>query len=128
MQFPSDLTRAFLHDAVEKRLFHHADHVHVAFDLLQRHDFCDALVAFSRGLKGIAAGADKPQAYHETITVAFLSLIAEHAQLGIFKTFEEFTLAHPDLMDKTVLERWYPRDRLMSDVARRTFVLPEPCQ
>ena len=124
----NDLTRAFLHDAVDGRNFRHADHVCVAFNLLMRYDFCDALVAFTKGLKGIAVRAEKPQSYHETITIAFLSLIAERVSFDNFNTFEDFAFAHPDLLDKAILERWYSRDRLMSDIARRTFVLPEPCR
>jgi len=34
--------------------------------------------------------------------------------------------ANADLADKTILRRWYSAERLGSDCARRTFVLPDP--
>jgi hypothetical protein len=50
--------------------------VGVAFEILRRHDFLDAARAYSDALKD-AARAGNPAAYHETITPAFLALIAE---------------------------------------------------
>jgi len=58
---------------LDERVFHHADHVRVGFELLCRHTFPDALAAYSAALKGIAKRGGDPGAYHETITVAFLS-------------------------------------------------------
>lgn len=72
----------------------------------------------------MAARAGKPESYHETVTVAFLSLIAE--RLDETRDFEVFAALNPDLFDKGILCRWYRSDRLASDRARHTFVLPEP--
>ena len=116
---------AFLHGEVDNRDFHHADHVRVGFEILRHHTFPDALAAYSVALHGIATRAGHPEAYHETITVAFLSLIAEHSAVGQYADFETFKRDNPELMDKSLLERWYPRERLGSDIARRTFVMPE---
>jgi hypothetical protein len=104
--------------------FRHADHVRVGFELLCHHNFPDALVLYSVSLKGIAARAGNPGAYHETITVAFLSLIAEHRAAGQYADFESFIRDNPKLMDKSLLGRWYAPERLLSDIARRTFVMP----
>ena len=97
----------------------------VGFELLQVHDFSTAAHKFSTALKAIAARAGNPGAYHETITLAFLALIAERSAARSFDDFEDFARANPDLMDKTVLERWYGPERLHSDIARRIFLLPE---
>ena len=56
---------------------------------------------------------------------AFLSLIAERQALGGYVDFEAFAAASPDLMDASVLKRWYAPERLMSGIARKTFVLPD---
>ncbi len=39
--------------------------------------------------------------------------------------FAAFAVRNPDLLEKSVLQRWYRTERLQSDVARRIFVLPE---
>jgi hypothetical protein len=119
------LLDAFLHAKIESRDFHHADHVRVAFELLRHHGFPEAAAVYSTALKDIATRAGHPAAYHETVTVAFLSLIAEHAATGDYADGESFTRAHPELLNKSILGRWYARDRLGSDLARRTFILPE---
>ena len=68
--------RAFLRGDIDAANFRHADHVRMGFEILQHHDFPNAAVAFAGALKQIAARA-APGKYHETITLAFLSLIAE---------------------------------------------------
>jgi len=118
------LLNAFLGGRIDGRDFHHADHVRVGFELLCRHTFPDALAAYSAALKGIAKRAGNPGAYHETITVAFLSLIAEHHSAGTYADFEAFIADNPQLLDKSILERWYAPERLRSDLARKTFVMP----
>jgi len=118
------LLHSFLGGKIDGRDFHHADHVRVGFELLCRHTFPDALAAYSAALKGIATRAGNPGAYHETITVAFLSLIAEHHAAGRYADFEAFIGDNPQLLDKSILERWYAPERLLSDIARKTFVMP----
>jgi hypothetical protein len=119
------LLNAFLGGKVDGRDFRHVDHVRVGFELLARHAFPDALAAYSAALKDIAARAGNPGAYHETITVAFLSLIAEHRATGLYADFEAFISDNPQLLNKSILERWYKKERLLSDIARETFVMPD---
>jgi hypothetical protein len=120
------LLSAFLDGEIDIRNFHHAEHVRVGFELLCHHNFCDALAAYSAALKRIATRAGNPNAYHETITVAFLSLIAEYRASGQYPDFETFAQVNPELMDKSILGRWYAPERLASPIARQTFLLPEP--
>ena len=116
----------FLHGKLDPDAFHHSDHVRTAFEILQRHDFMKAAQAYSAGLKVLAQKAGRPGAYHETITLAFLSVIAERMSERAFADFESFAAANPDLMEKSALLRWYAPERLNSERARRTFVLPDP--
>jgi len=74
----------------------------------------------------IAARAGNPGAYHETITIAFLSLVAERAAEAGNAEFTSFVAANPDLQDKHILLRWYDAALLSTDLARRQFVLPAP--
>jgi hypothetical protein len=116
----------FLHGELDPDTFHHADHVRTAFEILERHDFMQAARAYSAGLRVLAQKAGRPGAYHETITLAYLSLIAERMSERAFDDFESFAAANPDLMQKSALSRWYAPERLNSDLARRVFVLPGP--
>jgi hypothetical protein len=60
------------------------------------------------------------------VTIAFLSLIAERLEGAAgCADFAAFLAAHPQLLDKGALLRWYSPERLASDPARRTFLLPD---
>jgi len=118
------LLGAFLRGRIDSRDFHHEDHVRVAFALLRRNDWPDAVLAFRNGLKTIAVKAGRPGAYNETISVAFLSLIAEQLSKAEFSSFLAFANANSALLDKSFLTRWYTKERLNSDTARRIFLLP----
>jgi hypothetical protein len=120
-----DLGR-FLRGELDAAAFAHRDHVRVAFEMLRRHDFPETTLHFSRALRAMAQRAGKPEAFHQTVTIAFLSLIAERLEGGEWPDFEAFALANPDLLDKRALTRWYGPERLASEPARRTFLLPEP--
>ena len=65
--------------------------------------------------------------YHETITWAFLLLIAERQARNPAATWEEFEAANPDLLawKPSILERYYSKELLASDLARRTFLMPD---
>jgi hypothetical protein len=106
--------------------FAHREHVRMAFEMLQRHDFADTVLQFSRALRTMAQRAGKPQAFHQTVTIAFLSLIAERLEARQWSDFAQFARDNPDLLDKRLLARWYRPERLASESARRTFLLPEP--
>jgi hypothetical protein len=117
------LLRAFCSGAIDNAQFHHAQHVEVAFEMLERHSFVDAAAAFARGLRAIAAKAGKPELYNETVTVAFLSMIAE-AKEGA-TSFPELARQAPELMSKAAIGAWYSPERLAADAARRVFLLPD---
>lgn len=118
--------RAFLHGEIAGADFRHADHVRMGFEILRHHDFLDAAKAYSAALKDMATRAGNPGAYHETITLAFLALIGERMAAEPLGTFGAFVGANGDLLDKSVLKKWYAAERLQSTTACATFILPEP--
>ena len=70
----------------------------------------------------------KPGLYHETITTAYLLLINERLDgAGRGMAWDAFADRNPDLLSwqPSVLERYYHKETLNSDRARRTFVLPD---
>ena len=120
-----DLER-FVRGEIAAASFPHREHVRMAFEMLRRHDFAETVLHFSRALRSMARQAGKPQAFHQTVTIAFLSLIAERLDGGRWEDFGAFARDNPDLLDKGMLARWYRPERLASERARRTFLLPGP--
>jgi hypothetical protein len=124
---PTDLPEVlsdFEAGRIDPAQFPHREHVRVSYELLQRHPFPEALLHLARGLRRLAAKAGHPEAYHETITAAFLALIAERRLAGAYSGWEDFTARNPDLLQKGLLENFYEPAVLQSAVARQTFVLP----
>jgi hypothetical protein len=116
----------FMRGEVDAARFPHREHVRMGFAMLQRYDFAESVLHYSRALRAMASRAGKPQAFHQTITIAFLSLIAERLEGGQWDDFAGFARDNPDLLDKGTVARWYRPERLASERARRTFLLPEP--
>jgi hypothetical protein len=104
--------------------FPHREHVRVSYELLERHPFPEVLLHLSRGLRRLAAKAGRPEVYHETITAAFLALIAERRLRGDHADWEDFAARNPDLFRKELLAEIYEPAVLQSSVARQTFILP----
>lgn len=106
--------------------FPHSEHVRLGYEMLDCYPFGEAVARFSGGLRRLAAKGGRPERYHETITVAFLALIAERRAQTKHTDWDEFKAANKDLLDKHCLERWYAAEQLDSDLARKAFCLPQP--
>lgn len=118
-----DLER-FVRGELHAASFPHREHLRMGFEMLRRHDFAETVFHYTRTLQAMAAKAGKPQAFHWTITIAFLSLIAERIESGSDADFDSFARTNSDLLDKAAIARWYPSERLTTEAARRTFLLP----
>ena len=118
-----DLER-FVHGEIRPADFPHREHVRMAFEMLRRHDFAETAWLFSRALRDMTSKAGKPLAFNQTVTIAFLSLVAERMERTGATDFAAFVQSYPDTLDKNVLARWYRPEQLSSDTARRTFVMP----
>lgn len=112
--------------ALDPASFPHTEHVRLGYEMLGRYTFGEAVTRFSRGLRLLAEKGGHPEAYHETITIAFLALIGERRAAGEHADWYEFEANNSDLLDKRCLEKWYDADYLRSELTRKTFCLPEP--
>lgn len=121
------LLRSFEAGEVPDGGFHHAQHVRVAWYYLKRHPFPEALARFSAGLRHFAERQNKPDLYHETITVAYVLLINERIAEDPEVEWLEFARLNPDLFSwrPSVLDRYYRPETLASPRAKRTFVMPD---
>ena len=116
----------FIRGELDPGRFPHREHVRMGFEMLRRHNFEEAALHYCGALRAMTARAGKPMAFHQTITIAFLALIAERMEAAERCDFASFAGANPDLIDKSALLRWYRPERLATDAARRTFLLPDP--
>ena len=119
---------AFEDGSLAAESFHHADHARMAFLYLCRYPALEALERFSNSLARFAAAKGRAERYHETVTWAFLLLIRERmARTGRRQSWEEFAAGNADLLrwEENVLRRYYRDETLSSDLARRTFLLPD---
>ncbi|MEM1200370.1 MAG: hypothetical protein AAGI06_13780 [Pseudomonadota bacterium] len=122
----SDLTRLFEAGDMNPSEFSHRDHVAVAYDMLSAYEFLDACGRYAATIRALAERAGAPMKFNTTITVAFLSLIAERMAMGDYVSFEDFIANNADLESKQMLDSWYSPERLHCDMAREVFLLPNP--
>lgn len=112
---------AFAAASLANESFRHADHIRLARLFLRMHGehaadrICGAILRFAR-----AKGGESK--YHETVTRAWMRLVAAAAPAS---TFEGFAAANPDLFDKDALHRYYSRERLAADEARIGWTPPD---
>ena len=112
-------------------LFHHADHVKMAFLYLQKYPPLEALGRFSTALVRFATANGKPDRYNETVTWAFLLLIRERAaRADRQQTWAEFAAKNEDLLrwDDNILKKYYRPETLTSPLAKSIFLLPDRLQ
>lgn len=124
-----DLLRQFEDGTLPPSAFHHREHVRVAWLYLRQEPPIVALDRFAAGLKRFAAAHGASGLYHETITWAYLLLIRERMERegAGCSAWEEFAERNPDLLGwrPSILDRYYHPETLGSELARRTFVMPD---
>ncbi|NWG55018.1 MAG: hypothetical protein HXY28_15000 [Hydrogenophilaceae bacterium] len=118
----SAFVRAFETGALDPRSFTHRAHVETAHALLRAAPFLDAAQRYMHGIAQLAARAGAPEKANLTITLAFLSAIAE--RMGDNEDAGALFLRHPELLEKDFLMRWYTRERLAEPRARTMLLLP----
>lgn len=121
------LLDAFISTTLPGDQFHHEQHVRVAWLFVCRHGMPAALGEFSEAIKRFAAAKGAHGLYHETITWAFLLIISERQARQPASTWDDFSRANADLLlwKPSVLDRYYSRELLKSELARRSFVMPD---
>ena len=130
--FPLDdetLWSAFRNATLPHTEWTHRSHVRTAFLHLARWRLDEAHMRMRVGIIRLNAShglEDTPErGYFETLTRAWLALVA-HAMVGhAYASSDAFLVAHPELLDKHLALRFYSRPCLMSLRARSVFVEPD---
>jgi GNAT superfamily N-acetyltransferase len=130
--FPLDdmaLWGAFRHATLPEAEWTHRSHVRVAFLHLARWSLDEAHLRMRVGIIRLNArhGLEETpeRGYHETLTRVWLALIARACAQATHASSEALLAAHPELLDRQLVTRFYSRPRLMSVHARTVFVEPD---
>jgi GNAT superfamily N-acetyltransferase len=130
--FPLDdaaLWGAFRHATLPEPEWTHRSHVRVACLHLDRWSLDEAHLRMRVGIIRLNTkhGLEETPArgYHETLTRAWLALVAHARASASHPSSETLLAAHPELLDKHLTLRFYSRDLLMSLHARTVFVEPD---
>jgi hypothetical protein len=122
-----ELLDRFLDTTLPSDQFHHQQHVQVAWMFVCQYGMPRALSEFTTAIKRFAEAKGATGLYHETITWAFLLLIAERQARQPADSWPQFEARNADLLvwKPSILERYYSKDLLASDLARRIFLMPD---
>ena len=120
-----EIARRFESGDVDAAAFDHREHVVAGWAMLECYPFLDAVIRFANALRDIAAAAGDAEKYNTTITVAFMALIAERINGETYRDADDFCARNTDLLESSILGRYYDREELLSEAYRAAFVLPQ---
>lgn len=125
-----DFLDAFEKCAISRADWTHAAHLRIAWTCVCHEDqFDDALNRVRTGIQRLNASfGTSPDKYHETVTVAFMRIVAERIADGpATDSAAAFLASHPDLLsrDEPILHRYYSPALLESRRAHARFVKPD---
>ncbi len=121
----NELLQQFELGELDPQRFDHRAHVATAVALLRRAAYLEAVERYVSGVKRLAAAAGVPHKFNMTVTVAFMSVIAERLEAAPNVSEAEFLELNADLLAPHFLSQWYNPARLASPAARRLFLMPE---
>ena len=111
---------------IDLESFDHEAHLHLAWLYLEQFPLPEALERFDAALRRLTARLGIPGKYHATITWFYLLLIGERRDGEPGLPWNRFRIRNADLLDHGgILNRYYHRDTLASERARRSFILPD---
>ena len=121
-----DFLRAFEDLSFPADLFHHREHIHVAWLYLKSNDASRAAERMSEGIRRFANHHGATQKYHHTLTLAWMRLVASAlVETPEGYAFEQFIAAHPQLKDANLLAKYYSKELLQTAAAREAWVEPD---
>ena len=105
--------------------FGHRQHLEVTWLYLQSHGLEQTAQAVREGIRRLAAANGLPQLYHETLTRVWIHLVAWAKGASGAATFEDLLAARPELLDRTLPQRFYSAELLQSAEAKAGRVEPD---
>jgi len=107
--------------------FNHEAHVYTAWLYLDQYPVTEAIERYTSALQRLTLKLGVPGKYHDTISWFFMLIIAERRRGETRHDWTAFKAANDDLFrrEDNVLNRYYSKEALATDAARRSFVLPD---
>jgi hypothetical protein len=121
-----EFARAFEACEIPNESFRHRDHIRLAWIYLKTYGSSEAATRISASIRKYAAHNGASHKYHETVTLAWMRLVANAMrQLPTDASFEAVIAVDSKLLDKTSLAGFYSDTVLASDAARNGWVDPD---
>lgn len=122
-----EIVRAFESGSIRRENWRHAEHLTVAFYYVFHHDFeiaCDKMRSgIFNLLDAFEVDLTKEMPYHETLTVFWMRTILELKEKTTEPSFVETANKILEICaDRDLPLRFYSRELLFSDQARKTFL------
>jgi hypothetical protein len=105
--------------------FPHRAHLRMAWLYVKSLGPEQAIPKAAAGIRNVAKHSGLPTLYHDTITRAWVYVVAAAIGYSSSRTFPEFIEEHPRLLDKHLLLEHYTKDTLTSSEARASWVAPD---
>ncbi len=105
--------------------FGHREHLHLTWLAVRQFGADRATLIVGHGLRRVAAYARMPQKYHETVSPAWVLLLAHHVGRDPVADFRVFLGRNQGLLDKRLLNRFYRSSTLAAAPARTSWVEPD---
>lgn len=128
---PEQLKRAFEAGELSPDAFNHVAHIALAWQCLRSMTVLATMQYMRDGLLRFTTRLGQREKYHETMTCAWVALIAAgRKKPGAADDWTIFRQQNAVFFDDgaAVLARYYHRKTLASDLARAEFVLPDRLQ
>ncbi len=119
------LLQSFENETLQAEHFGHKQHIIVAHMMLQKYDGITAIYRFAQGIKSLTKKAGADDKFNATITVAMMSIIAERMNKIKDQHVDDFLAENHDLYESNPLKNHFTTERLNSNLARETFLLPD---
>jgi hypothetical protein len=122
----NDHDLSILSGIIERRGgFGHAEHLELAWSFLAAYPYEAASRRMRSAIRHLAAVHDASERYHDTLTRAWVHLVALHMRGGTTASFDEFIAENPGLLDRQLLTGHYSSEVLWSDAARERWTEPD---
>lgn len=105
--------------------FPHTAHLRMAWLYVTRLGPEVAIERAAAGIRALAKANGKPTLYHDTLTRAWVYLVANAITRGRSMSFDEFLAHDPRLLDKQLLLEYYSPDVLWSSQAGARWIAPD---
>ena len=117
----AEFLAAFTSCTLPRSSFRHGDHLRLAWILLHRKPFDEALTLIREGIRRFAAHHGASHIFHETVTIAWVKLLATHDEAS----FDEFIARNEHRLNLSLLHRFWTPAVLDSQAARTGWVPPD---